>query len=135
MASEFNAAGFYKRLVEDGALTGIRCNSCGHVSPEARPMCPECRSTDLAWHPFSGRATLSTFTCISVVPDYWGKKGYGRNNPYCTGIVTLEEGPRISARISGVDGSNPQSIRTGMALSLDLEDLDPGRPSLAFRPA
>jgi uncharacterized OB-fold protein len=98
-------------------------------------MCSECRSFDVVWHPFSGRATLSTFTCISVVPDYWGKKGYGRNNPYCTGIVTLEEGPRISARITGVDGSNPQAIRTGMTLSLDLEDLDPERPSLAFRPA
>ena len=49
--------------------------------------------------------------------------------------MTLEEGPRISARITGVDGANPQSIRTGMALALDLEDLDPERPSLAFRPA
>ena len=98
-------------------------------------MCPVCRSFDLSWHAFSGRATLSTFTCISVVPDYWGQKGYGRNNPYCTGIVTLEEGPRISARITGVDGSNPQSIRTGMELALDLEDLDQERPSLAFRPA
>ena len=39
MASEFNAANFYKRLREDGRLTGIRCNVCGQVSPEARPMC------------------------------------------------------------------------------------------------
>ena len=135
MASEFNAANFYKRLLEDRQLTGIRCNTCGFLSPEARPMCPVCRSTDLAWHPFSGKAVLSTFTCISVVPDYWGQKGFGRNNPYCTGIVTLDEGPRISARITGVDGSNPQSIRTGTPLSLDLEDLDPERPSLAFRPS
>ena len=135
MSDQFNAANFYKRLVEDQKLTGIRCNACGQLSPEARPMCAACRSADLSWHAFSGRATLSTFTCISVVPDYWGKKGYGRNNPYCSGIVTLEEGPRISARITGVDGANPQSIRTGMALDLDLEDLDPDRPSLAFRPA
>ena len=133
-SSEFNAANYYKRLIEDGALTGTRCNVCGNLSPEARPMCAACRSFDLSWHAFSGKATLSTFTCISVVPEYWGQKGYGRNNPYCTGIVTLEEGPRISARITGVDGSNPQAIRTGMDLTLDLEDLDPDRPSLAFRP-
>ena len=135
MASEFNAANFYKKLREDGQLTGVRCTSCGHLSPEARPMCASCHSFQVEWHPFSGRATLATFTCISVVPDYWGQKGYGRNNPYCTGIVTLEEGPRISARITGVDGNNPQNIQAGMALTLDLEDLDPDRPSLAFRPA
>ncbi len=135
MASEFNASNFYKRLIENGQLSGIRCNACGQLSAEARPMCANCRSFDVAWHPFSGKAILSTFTCISVVPDYWGQKGYGRNNPYCTGIVALEEGPRISARITGVDGSKPQSIRTGMDLALDLEDLDPDRPSLAFKPA
>ena len=99
-------------------------------------MCSACRSFDVAWHPFSGNATLSTFTLHFGGPRLLGEgRGYGRNNPYCTGIVTLEEGPRISARITGVDGSNPQSIRTGMALALDLEDLDPDRPSLAFRPA
>ena len=64
-----------------------------------------------------------------------GRKGYGRDNPCCTGIVTLEEGPRISARITGVDGNNPQNIKTGIPLVLDLEDLDPEYPSLAFKPA
>ena len=36
-SSEFNAANYYKRLVEDRQLTGIRCNVCGQLSPEARP--------------------------------------------------------------------------------------------------
>ena len=135
MASDFNATNFYKRLQENKQLTGVRCNNCGHLSPEARPMCPDCHSFDVEWHPFSGRAKLSTFTCISIVPDYMGKKGYGRDKPYCTGIVALEEGPRISAFISGVDGTNPQSIRTGMDMVLDVEDLDPDHPYLAFRPA
>ena len=135
MASEFNAANFYKQLQENQQLTGIRCNGCGRLAPEARPMCAACHSFDVAWHRFSGRATLSTFTCISVVPDVMGRKGYGRDNPLCTGIVTLEEGPRISARITGVDGNSPQNIRTGIPLVLDLDDLDPEHPSLAFKPA
>ena len=66
---------------------------------------------------------------------YMSEKGFGRDNPYCTGIVTLEEGPRISARILGVDAANPQNIKTGTPMTMDLEDLDPERPSLAFRPA
>ena len=61
-------------------------------------------------------------------------KGYGRDNPCCTGIVTLEEGPRISARILGVDGNNPQDIKTEIDVILDLEDVDPEDPSVTFRP-
>ncbi len=134
MASEFNSTAFYKKLKEDGKLVGVRCKACGHLSPEPRPMCPECHRFNMEWHPFSGKAKLSTFTCISIVPVAMAEKGYGRDNPYCSGIVTLEEGPSISARITGVDGANPQSIETGMDVVLDLEDLDPEHPSLAFKP-
>ena len=135
MASEFNATNFYNRLQEYQQLTGVRCKDCGHLAPEARPMCPVCHSFEIEWHSFCGRAKLNTFTCISIVPEYMLTKGYGRDYPYCSGIVTLEEGPRISARITGVDGNNPQDIKTGMEMVLDLEDLDPEHPSLAFRPA
>ena len=132
---EFTAASLYAYLKEEKGLMGVRCRSCGELFAEARPMCPVCHSTEMEWHKFSGKARLSTFTCISIVPVYMGQQGYGRDKPYCTGVVTLEEGPRISARISGVDGSKPESIRTGIDLILDVEDLDPDRPSLAFRPA
>ena len=133
-SKEFNSASFYEYLKE-GKLMGIRCRACGARSAEARPMCPACHSKEVEWHQFSGKGLLSTFTCISVVPDSMAQKGYGRNNPYCSGIVTLEEGPRISAQILGVDASNPQNIKTGMALVLKLEDLDPERPALVFQPA
>ena len=65
-----------------------------------------------------------------------GEKGYGRNNPYCSGIVTLEEGPRISALILGRSTRQiPQNIATGLALTLDVQDKDGDRPTLAFAPA
>ncbi|NQW23063.1 MAG: OB-fold domain-containing protein [SAR202 cluster bacterium] len=135
MANDFNSHTFYNKLKEDRQLVGVKCTACGHLSPEPRPMCPECHGFDMEWHQFSGKATLSTFTCISVVPVLMAEKGYGRDNPYCSGIVTLEEGPRISARINGVDGNNPQSIKTGMDVILDFDDLDIEFPSLAFKPA
>ena len=131
---EYNAAAFYAYLKE-GKLMGVRCRACGNLSPEPRPMCHACHSNDVEWHQFSGKGRLSTFTCISVVPASMAKRGYGRDNPYCTGIVTLEEGPRISARILGVDGNNPQNIETGMALVIDLGELDEEKPALAFKPA
>ncbi len=133
-SKNFNAASFYEYLKE-GRLMGVRCSSCGRLSVQPRPMCPACHSGSVDWHEFSGKGQLSTFTCISIVPASMVVKGYGRDNPYCTGVVTLEEGPRISARISGVDAGNPQNIQTGMDLVLDLEDLEPETPTLVFKPA
>ena len=134
-ARSFNGASFNAFLAEEGRLMGVRCRSCGYLSAEARPMCRSCHSKDVEWFQFSGKGSLSAFTCISIVTNAMGDKGYGRDNPCCSGIVTLEEGPRISARILGVDGSNPQGIRTDTPVVLDLSDLDPERPALAFRPA
>lgn len=114
---------------------GVRCRDNGNIYAEARPIDPASHSRNMEWHELSGQATLSAFTCISVAPASLEAKGYGRNNPYCTGIVTLAEGPRISARIAGVDAGNPQSIRTGLPLTLDLTDIDPEHPGLVFRPA
>lgn len=132
---EFNATSYFAYIKDEKKLMGIRCRSCSHLSSTPRPMCPSCHSKDVEWNEFSGKAKLSTFTCISIVSVAMGKRGYGRDNPCCTGIVTLEEGPRVSARILGVDGTNPQSINTGMALVLDPEEIDPEDPALAFRPA
>ena len=132
---DFTAAAHHAYLVEEKRLMGVRCRSCGTLSAVPRPICFSCHGKEVEWYEFSGKSRLSTFTCISIVPVAMTKRGYGRDNPYCTGVVTLEEGPRISARIVGVDGNNPQDIKTGMELVLDLEDLDPQEPSLAFRPA
>ena len=130
----FNATSYYTYLKE-GQLMGVRCRNCGQLSAEARPMCQSCHSRDVEWFAFSGRGQLSAFTCISVVPNAMGEKGFGRNNPYCSGIVTLEEGPRISALILGVDAANPQNIGTGISLTLQVEDVEKDRPTLAFVPA
>ena len=131
---EFNGASFYEFLKE-GKLMGVQCGACGKLSAEPRPMCPECHRGDVAWYEFKGAGTLGTFTCISVVPQAMAAQGYGRDNPYCSGIVILDEGPRISALILGVDAANPQNIATGMVLALNLEGLDEDKPALAFGPA
>ena len=131
----FTAASYHAYLNEEKRFMGVRCRKCGKLSAVPRPLCAACHGRDMEWHQFSGKGRLSTFTCISVVPVFMGQKGYGRDNPYCSGVVTLEEGPRISALIRGVDGSNPQDIQTGMDLVLDLDEFDAENPSLAFRPA
>lgn len=72
---EFNAASYFAHLKEDKKLMGVRCRFCGKLSAVPRPMCASCHSKDMEWHEFSGKGTLATFTCISVVPVSMGKRG------------------------------------------------------------
>ena len=131
----FTAASFNTYLTKEKKLVGVRCRACGTLSPEPRSMCHSCHGHDMEWYEFSGKGKLSTFTCISIVPPHMMEKGYGRDNPYCTGIVTLEEGPRLSARIVGVDAANPEDIKTGTEVILDLAEVDSESPTPTFRPA
>ena len=46
-------------------------------------------------------------------------EGFGRDNPYCSGIVELEEGPRVCTQLLDLDAKNPNNIQIGMALTAD----------------
>ncbi len=130
----FTAAAFYGHL-KDGALMGSACAGCGELYLPPRPICISCGGRDMAWRPFQGRGSLSTFTCIRVAPSAMEERGYGRNVPYCTGLVKLEEGPTISALVLGVDASRPESIHVGMALEADFSEAGGDHPTVAFHPA
>ena len=70
----------------------------------------------MAWEEMSGKGKLIAFTTIHIAPTAMIEAGYGRDNPYCTGIVQLEEGPAISAQILGVDPMQPEQITIGTPL-------------------
>jgi uncharacterized OB-fold protein len=63
--------------------------------------------------PLGGNGTLQAFTVVHIAPTAMIEAGYGRENPYCVGIVRLEEGPSISAQIIGVNPSRPETIEIG----------------------
>jgi uncharacterized OB-fold protein len=92
----------------------------------------------MEWTEMSGQGHLRAFTSIFIAPTAMIEAGYGRDNPYCTGIVQLEEGPAISAQIVGVDTANPESITVGMPLKAVFVARGEGeeeRTFLAFEPA
>jgi len=68
----------------------------------------------MEWEQVSGKGRLVAFTTVHIAPTAMLEAGYGRTNPYCTGIVQLEEGPTISAQITGVDPAAPAQIEVGM---------------------
>ena len=114
---EFTPASFSQFLAEK-KLMASRCKACGGVHLPPRPLCPECHGVEMEWQEMSGQGKLAAFTAIAVVPSFMAKEGYGRDNPYLTGIVELEEGPRISARILGLDAKEPEKIAVGTPLKV-----------------
>ena len=114
---DFTSASFYAYL-DEHKLMGTRCQSCGALHLPPRPICTACHSQDLEWVELSGQGQLIAFTTVHIAPTAMLAEGYGRDNPYCTGIVQLKEGPAISAQILDVDVQRPESIKIGTPLSV-----------------
>jgi len=124
----------FEQKLKDKKLMGSRCRRCGALFLPPRPLCSHCLGDAMAPYEFSGRGRIVAFTAIAVAPTFMLEEGYGRDNPYCCGIIELEEGPRIPARILGVDARNPQTIRIGTPVTAEF--LERGeRVFLAFRPS
>ena len=130
----FSSASFEAYLAEH-RLMAARCTRCGGIYLPPRPICPKCHSEAMEWIETSGKGSLSAFTVIYNGPTFMVAQGFDRKHPYISGIVELEEGPRISARISGVNPTRPDEIVIGTSLQLNFEDTAEGETNkthLAF---
>jgi uncharacterized OB-fold protein len=127
----------FSKFLREHKLMGARCLSCGALHLPPRPLCTACHKTELEWIELAGMGKLIAFTTVHIGPTAMIEAGYGRDNPYCTGIVQLEEGPAISAQILGVDTSRPENIKIGTPLKVAFIDRDEGEEGntyLAFEP-
>ena len=106
----------YRKFLEEEKLMGSRCNACGALFAPPRPICIQCHSSEMEWIGMSGTGKLAAFTCIAIGPASMIAEGYDREHPYCVGVVELDEGPRVDARIQGVDAAKPETITVGMPL-------------------
>lgn len=128
----------YRKFLAEEKLMGSKCGKCGKLYVPPRHFCYECGSSQMEWHEMKGEGELAAYTCIYVCPAFMAEEGYGRKNPYCTGVVALSEGLRVVARIEGVDASKPESIKIGMPLKvtfLHRGEGDKAKTYLAFKPA
>jgi hypothetical protein len=119
-------------------LMASRCTKCGALYLPPRAICPGSRDSELEWAEMRGEGKLAAYTAIAVAPTMMVQEGYGRTNPYCSGIVELAEGPKISARILGVDAKTPESIKVGTPMKVEFLERGEGdakRYYLAFRAA
>ncbi len=131
----FSAAAFNQYIAEH-KLMAARCKKCGGVYAPPRAICPKCHSEELEWTETSGKGKLSAFTVIYSGPTFMVEQGFDRKNPYVSGIVELEEGARISARLLDVDPTKPTEIRIGTPVSVDFVEFGEGEAKktyLAFK--
>lgn len=133
--AEFTAAA-YNGFLKEGKLMAARCRGCGRLSLPPRPLCPQCHGHEMEWAQLQGSGRLAAFSCIAVGTTAMLQEGYDRNNPYCSAVVELDEGVRISARLLGVEPGRPEDIRVGTPVKAEFLHRGEGEKeaALAFRP-
>lgn len=106
-----------------GQLVVQRCVACGHHQLYPRPFCLDCDARALEWTEVSGAGTV--YSCVTVhlpvrddVPP-----------PYAVGLVELDEGPRLLARV-------PDDAAIGDRVAARWQPAGgDARPVLSFAPA
>ena len=127
----------YERFLSKEKLMGSRCQKCGAFFVPPRAICIKCYGTEMEWIEMKGEGKLAAFTCIAIGPPFMAKEGYDRKHPYVCGVVELDEGVKVVARIEGVNGSKPETIKIGTPLRVEFLHRGEGEDSttfLTFRP-
>ena len=86
---------FWDALAE-GRLTTTRGKSSRRLTFPPKPFCPYDWGREIEWVELTGRGRLYSQTIIHATPA-----AFAREAPIRNGIVTLEEGLRVAARILG----------------------------------
>lgn len=136
MDNQFTKAAFDGHLAEH-RLMGSREKSTGAVFCPPRPIDPSTHSFDMEWVEFKGTGRLEAYTVVLTAPSAMLAAGYDRKNPYCVGIVKLDEGPMISGQILGVDIAHPEAIKIGTRVKvafIDRGEAEAKKTYLAFEP-
>jgi uncharacterized OB-fold protein len=130
------SADAFNQYIAEHKLMLARCTNCSALYIPPRAICPKCHGEAMEWAEASGKGKLAAFTVIYSGPTFMVSQGFDRKNPYISGVVELEEGPRISARITGIDPGRPEEIAIGTPLTVDFietGEAETKKAYLAFR--
>ena len=111
----FNHTGLQQYLTERH-LMAARCTQCGALYLPPRPLCPQCYQSAMEWVELSGAGRVEGFTILYLGLPGMAARGYNRQNPYCSGMVRLKEGPMVAAQIVPGEGEVLENIRVGDAV-------------------
>lgn len=96
-----------------GVLAIPRCDQCNAWCWYPVDACPECNGSSMPWTATSGRGSLFSYAVVhhAFLP------AFADLIPFVTGLVVLEEAPRIRVATRIVD-ADPDRLRTDMAVEV-----------------
>lgn len=87
------------------ALIGEVCGECDTKIFPPRDLCPECGRQAHEPFKFSGKGKIYSFTKVLEAPQ-----GYEGQTPYYLAMVTLDEGPMVTAQLTDFDRGHEPKI-------------------------
>jgi uncharacterized OB-fold protein len=96
---EFEPTRGYWEAAQRESLVIPRCANCAHWNWYPSARCSQCEAEELPWTEVSGRGTLFTYTEVTRALF----KEYRSKAPYLTGLVALDEDPRVRLATLFVD--------------------------------
>lgn len=121
-----DSAIFWQGL-EAGEVRFQKCNSCGATQLYGRSICRQCWSVDVVWLASAGFGRIYSYTMVMQI----GHPIFRAELPYLIGLVDIDEGPRVMARL--VDFAREPEM--GERVHVALRDGDVGINTLAYRPS
>jgi uncharacterized OB-fold protein len=117
---------FFFEGAKAGKLLIQRCASCGRLRHPPRPMCNVCRSLEWDTVEASGRGSVYSFVVNHhpQVPAF--------DYPLIVALIELDEGTRLVSNLVGVE---PDGVRIGMPVEMELVAFDDELTLPQFRPA
>jgi uncharacterized OB-fold protein len=91
----------YREGLARGELLIQSCEACGAKQMYPRYRCTTCQSAGLTFVRSSGLGTLLSHTVIRAVPP----RGFEDDLPYAVGVVLLDEGVQLLARLRASEDS------------------------------
>jgi hypothetical protein len=85
-------------LFTDAGLLGGRCVACGMLQFPRREVCPACQHAVVDVTPLAATGEIFTYTVVRAAPP-----GYRGETPYAFGVVTLDDGLRVTTTITADD--------------------------------
>lgn len=85
----------YRNGLASGKMMIQNCSDCGKPNMWPRYACPHCQSENLDWVESSGKGLLHSFCVLRQ----GAPEGFEDDLPYAIGVVKLDEGVQILARL------------------------------------
>ena len=110
----------FKDFLSEGKFMIQRCKSLNQFFFHPRVAFPGSGERDLEWVEASGNGEVYSSSCNRRLPEKGGD--------FNLSLITLEEGPRMMARVEGID---PDKVEIGQKVKARISSLN-GEPAIIF---